>query len=561
MGASSAVGARGVGASSAARARGAGVSPGRGRGRGGVAADAVGGARRLAGVRVVALGSAAAISAAALLAASGWLVTRAAEQPPVLALLAAIVVVRAVGLVRAFARYGERIAGHDVAFRKLATVRVRWYRRLIAGSTELPAADLLSRFVIDVDELQHRDLRVRWPAAVAAIAALATAGLATAIHPTAGLLLATGLAIAATIVPALAYRAARRQLRRQSQARAKLVDELVEALDSATELALAGRTQQRLDRLDHASNHLTAIARSDAAAAAIAQGLGTLVAGATLIGVLLVSTQLEPVWLGALALLTLGAFEATAALPEAAVRAVGVKAAERRLNQGWVRNDKPGLSKRTHPHLRATNLRHRPGQNGPLVLDGVDLTIEPGERVALIGASGAGKTVLANLLAGQSTPDEGEIEHAQTRLAGQDAHLFATSIANNVRIGAPQATDHQIDEALSKTGLETWLDELPDGIDTLVGEQGFAVSGGQRQRIALARCLISPATHLILDEPTAMLDPPAARAFLHDLDRAAGDKSRARHHPPARPPPGLRPRPDPQGRPPPRTNSRLLSVG
>ena len=102
--------------------------------------------------------------------------------------------------------------------------------------------------------------------------------------------------------------------------------------------------------------------------------------------------------------------------------------------------------------------------------------------------------MLANLLAGQNNPDEGEIEHAQTRLAGQDAHLFATSIANNVRIGAPQATDHQIDAALRKTGLATWLDELPDGIDTLVGEQGFAVSGGQRQRIALARCLISPAT-------------------------------------------------------------------
>ena len=96
-----------------------------------------------------------------------------------LALLAAIVVVRALGLVRAFARYGERLAGHDAAFAKLATLRVRWYRRLIAGNTELPAADLLSRFVIDVDELQHRDLRVRWPAAVATTAVLTTTLLAT----------------------------------------------------------------------------------------------------------------------------------------------------------------------------------------------------------------------------------------------------------------------------------------------------------------------------------------------------------------------------------------------
>jgi ABC-type transport system involved in cytochrome bd biosynthesis fused ATPase/permease subunit len=181
------------------------------------------------------------------------------------------------------------------------------------------------------------------------------------------------------------------------------------------------------------------------------------------------------------------------------------------------------LPKRTHPHLGARGLRHRPG-DGPLVLDGVDIEVRAGERVALIGASGAGKTVLANLLAGLSTPDEGEVNGAATRLAGQEAHLFATSIANNVRIGKPDATPTEVDEALSATGLGEWLDTLPDGQDTLVGEEGFAVSGGQRQRIALARCLISPAEHLILDEPTAMLDPPAARAFLHDLDRAAGHR-------------------------------------
>lgn len=191
-----------------------------------------------------------------------------------------------------------------------------------------------------------------------------------------------------------------------------------------------------------------------------------------------------------------------------------------------------------------------------MVLDGVDLTLRVGERAALIGASGAGKTVLVQLLAGLTAPDEGEIAldgrsltprrsqarpagpattapaaqlapeqvRAAVRLAGQEAHLFATSIANNVRIGAPEASDAQVERALRATGLGSWLDALPDGIGTLVGEEGFAVSGGQRQRIALARCLVSPARLLLLDEPTAMLDPPAARAFLADLDRAVGDR-------------------------------------
>ena len=273
------------------------------------------------------------------------------------------------------------------------------------------------------------------------------------------------------------------------------MDELVEALDCAPELALAGRAHERLDRLDHASTISQRIARRDAAAAALAQGLGTLVAGATLIGVLLAGTQLEPVWLGALALLSLGAFEATAPLPEAATRD-GLRP-RRRAPAGrgvGTKPDKPDLPLRTHPHLSAREPQAPPDRRTARPRRRRLHPRTKGERVALIGASGAGKTVLANLLAGLSTPDEGEINQAKTRLAGQDAHLFATSIANNVRIGKPQATDDEIDAALRATGLSHWLDALPDGKDTLVGEEGFAVSGGQRQRIALARCLISPAT-------------------------------------------------------------------
>src|SRR5262249_17408341 len=139
--------------------------------------------RRLQRARVIALGSAAAIAGTVLLAASGWLVTRAAERPPVLALLAAIVVVRALGLVRAFGRYGERLAAHDLAFRQLAEVRVRWYGRLVGTGvgSRLAAADLLSRFVSDVDELQHRDVRVRGPVVVAIVASVAATGIAVAI--------------------------------------------------------------------------------------------------------------------------------------------------------------------------------------------------------------------------------------------------------------------------------------------------------------------------------------------------------------------------------------------
>jgi ABC-type transport system involved in cytochrome bd biosynthesis fused ATPase/permease subunit len=190
--------------------------------------------------------------------------------------------------------------------------------------------------------------------------------------------------------------------------------------------------------------------------------------------------------------------------------------------------------------LDARGIRHRPGGPAtPVVLDDVDLTLRPGERVALIGPSGAGKSTLATLLAHLAEADEGDVRlggvrlgdadpadvRAHVRLAGQDAHLFATSVRENVRIGAPDADDARIEAALRTAGLGAWLDALPAGLDTLVGEDGVAVSGGERQRLGLARVVASPAGVLLLDEPTAMLDPPTAAAVLADVLTATGGRA------------------------------------
>ena len=174
---------------------------------------------------------------------------------------------------------------------------------------------------------------------------------------------------------------------------------------------------------------------------------------------------------------------------------------------------------------------------GPWVLDGVDLVLAPGRRIALLGPSGAGKTTLAHLLVRFRDPDEGRVtlgghdlrEYAQddvrrvVALAGQDAHLFATTIRENVRLARPDATDDELVAALQRAHVWDWIASLPDGLDTSVGDEGTLVSGGERQRIALARAFLSGAPLVVLDEPTAHLDDETAGALLDDLLDAAGE--------------------------------------
>lgn len=173
------------------------------------------------------------------------------------------------------------------------------------------------------------------------------------------------------------------------------------------------------------------------------------------------------------------------------------------------------------------------------MLSGASLSIRPGERVAIVGPSGAGKSTLLQLLARLADPDEGRVTlggvdlrdaaihdvRRAVRLAGQDAHLLAGTLAANLRIGGPSATDDELEAVLAAVGLGPWLAGLPDRLRTLLGEEGAAVSGGQRQRLGVARALLSPAGVVLLDEPTAMLDGETASALLDDVLAAVGDRT------------------------------------
>ena len=493
--------------------------------------------RRRRIVLAVVLGTAAVTASMGLLAASGYLIVRASEQPPVLQLSTVIVMVRFFGTSRAVLRYAERLISHDLAFRQLADLRTAFFEKLIPlvpGSLgSVRGADLLSRFVADVDRLQDLYLRVLLPPLIA-VGTMVVAGVtAGVVSPLAGAVLAAAMLLGATAVPWAVSAVARSAGRRQQAVRAELATEFVESIDGSAELALLGRSQERLSRLQAIDDELSRLIRRDAVAGGLATALGSVVSGLGLIGVLLAVVPevagggLRAPLLGLAALLALAAFEAISTLPAAAQQLAACGAAATRIEEI---TEMPVLVPEPHDPVGFPEDEPVVAARGVTVsgiLDRVDIELRPGRAVALVGPSGSGKTTLARLLVRFADPDAGAVTAsgidvrrlAQDELRGnvllcaQDAHLFTTTIGENVRLARRDATDDELLAALEAAGLGDFVRALPDGLDTLVGEDGAQLSGGQRRRLIAARGVVSGARVVIFDEPAAHLDPVGAEAI------------------------------------------------
>jgi thiol reductant ABC exporter CydC subunit len=518
-----------------------------------LAAARAGGAERRRLGLAIALGFGAVAAAGGLLVTSGYLISRAAQRPEILSLTVAIVGVRAFAIARAVLRYSERLAAHDAALRLLGRVRAAFYRRvapLVPGDLGGPrGGDLLARFVGDVDALQDLYVRALAPPVVAALTICAAALAAWLILPAAGPVVFVCLLMAATVVPALAAALSASAGRRQAPARAALTEELVEALEGAPELVVAGRAGERIARLRAADAHLARLARRDGIAAGATTALGSAAAGASVVAVLLVavpavhSGALAGVLVAAVALLVLAAFEGLAPLPLAARRLHVCAQAAGRLEE--LTDRAPSVVDPAQPlalpedgDLVVADVSARYGPEEPWVLRHASLRLSPGRRVALLGPSGAGKTTLAQLLVRFRDPDAGSVQIGGTDLrelaqdavrgavayAAQDAHLFNTTLRENVMLARREASEPELWQALADAGAAEWVRSLPDGLDTPVGENGSVLSGGQRQRIALARVLLSGARFLVLDEPMAHLDAATAEAVIRDVIANAGER-------------------------------------
>ncbi len=440
----------------------------------------------------VLLGTAAVLAAVGLLTTSGYLVSRAAQQPEILALSVAIVGVRFFGIARALLRYLERLVSHDLAFRTLTDLRRRFFARLVplvpGGLVGSARSELLSRFVGDVDRLQDLYLRALAPPLVAALAGAGAVLVAFLMLPAAAVALAAMLLMAGVLAPMLTRLSARSAGRRQAAARSALGTDMIEVASGSAEIAVAGREQEWLSRIESDGARLAHLQRRDALTGGLSVGLGTTLAAAGAVAVAAVaipavhSGALSGVLLAALVLLAIASFEAVAPLSAAAASIDACAESALRIDE--ILEREPAIADPPSPvsltgegSLSARGVRFRYPESAEWVLDGVDLELRPGRAVALLGPSGSGKSTLAELLVRLRAPAEGRVTlggvdiaaaaeedlRSAIRLAPQDAYLFGTTLRDNVAIGRADASDAEIAAALEGVGLGGWLASLPAG--------------------------------------------------------------------------------------------------
>lgn len=531
-------------------------------------------------------GALSGLCAVLLLAASAYLITRAAEQPPILYLSLVVVGVRAFALARATFRYLERLSSHDAAFRVLAELRVGLVERLIplapARLGGRRRGDLLARMVSDVDQLLDRPTRVIQPLASSAVVALAAVAGVAFIDPTAAAVLAGLLLVAATAGTLLHGALAARAERRTAGLRGRLADEILELVADLDVLLAYDAVEAQLRRVEDVDARLRRTALRSAAGTGVASAVLAAASGAAVLGLLLVGLdalepgrplgpgflprpgEVDPSMLAVLALVPLAVFDVVAAVPPAISARRGVLASARRIAEvapeseaapdAEVRPEPrtaeeyevaaPGAvdaAGSTIPALELVDVAVRRPEATTPVGAPVTLRLRAGERAVITGPSGVGKTALAQGLVGflehtgtlrvggvDAAALTGEQLRRRVCLIEQDAHLFDATIRANLALAHPrgpeEADDAELWTVLEAVGLDVWAQER-DGLETPVGMDGALLSGGQARRIAVARGLLSGAEVLVLDEPTAHVDPAMAERLHEELLGAAGDRA------------------------------------
>lgn len=505
----------------------------------------------------IALSLLSSLAGIGLLAVAGWFIASmglAGISGAAINYFTPAALIRAFALLRIGGRYLDRLVNHEATLRALSGLRIWLFERVLplapARTGFVGDAELFSRLRADVDRLEHAFLAVLVPIVVALLALPAIALVqALYVWQVALLTLAAALLVALVLPLWLMARgrdAAVAIVQLEAEQRALASD----TLRGAAELALYGADAERAQRMTaltaaatRARGEIDRLQAWGAAAVPLAaQGLAA--ASLLLATDALGRGALAPPDVAMLALLALAAFEVVAALPEALTQfGVTATAAERVFA---LADTPPSVDDPSTPappparfDLRFENVRLRYAQDAPWALDGLNLELPYGSRLAITGPSGAGKSSLVNALLRFYPHTSGNIEvggrpiaeyaaadvRATIAVVEQHTHIFNASLRENLLIAKPDASVSDIELALKAAQLQPFVAALPEGLDTWLGEGGVRISGGEARRVGIARALLADRPILILDEPLEGLDAVTARLLLAALAEATHGRS------------------------------------
>ena len=490
-----------------------------------------------------------ALSGIGLLAIAGWYVGSAALAAGTGLVIFGIsvrVLLRGFAVARVLGRYAERLVTHEATFRLLADIRL-WFLECAIPLAPLKlggfrGGDLLSRIVADVDALDGLYLRLLVPSVVAVVVAGAMLVLLGAFSPVIAVTVLALLATAGLVVPAWMRRIGDASGAESVTAAADARTALVDMTQGMAELTAHGALDRQLAIIAEAEERLIEAQRHQAALAGLSAALSGLAANLAMLAVLWLGSQaiaaggMAPAVLAMLVLAVIASFEAVSPLA-AAYQLVGrIRTAAGRVLE--IAHAPPSVTEPEAPTQMPTGndialvgLTARHEAAIAPALDRIDLSITEGARLALVGPSGSGKSSLLTVLLRFLDYESGTLSiggvdaktlsgdalRGRMAMLSQASQIFAASLRDNLLIGRPDATDSDLTAALENAGLGDFFTDLPQGLDTWLGEGGVAVSGGQARRVALARVYLKDAPILLLDEPTEGLDAESERDVLARL--------------------------------------------
>ncbi len=488
-----------------------------------------------------------------LLGTSAYLISRAALRPStILLLMVPIVGVQFFSIGRSSFRYLERLTSHDVTFRLLSDLRVWFYARLDARPPadlgRVHSGDLLSRAVHDIESLQDFYLRALAPPVVLVLTVVLVFLVVWPMAPSIASVLAV-LLLLGSLPAVLQLRLGQRAGGELLRQRGALSVAVADGVRGVSELLACGGADAYQAKLDATQERMLRaqgrLRRQSAMSGALLGLLGNFAMVATLVlAIPLVRAGRMPGWdLAVVAFIALAGFEAAQPLSQSFQALGQCLAAGRRIfdimDQPVSRTPLKAARQPADAGVEVRDLSVRYDPQAAPALRGIDFDLPPGRHIAVVGPSGAGKTTLIGALSGFAPDMTGSVLvggvpieavqreeiWAMSAVIAQDTSLFNVSLKDNLRLGRPEASDGEVAAAAEAASLNSLIAALPEGLDTLVGEQGARLSGGERQRVAIARAILKDAPILLLDEPTEGLDAVTEEAVLHDVLHFAAGRS------------------------------------